>query len=492
MNSKTPQQVFQQKSRAESPALGGCRVAEGALTGAAKPLVDTRTYETAQSHSFTVPNKSSSYRVLVDDSTGEIIQTEIDRTGNYSVVKNVAENKFTSLEKSYKLLDESSRVLWSKDLGKHQHRTCKCNKVRIDNNVSLLKDNDGRTFFGGLMQCGSVWTCPVCSRKINEYKASEMREAFNAAMLEGHSIEMLTFTFPHSINQSLETNLDKLKAARQDFWRSAIVKRYRKHGYIGRIDSFEITHGRNGWHPHIHAIVFSEQGGSAKSYQYLLRAQWVQCLFKHGLASALEMKGIEHALDVRDGSKAGEYICKFGSDGESKLTKDGSKSIHWDVADETTKAHVKTGRSGSVTPFDMLRISSTTIDEKERLYYRSLFREYAKCMKGKSQIRWSRGLRDFYGVGESLTDQEIVELQEQSATLKAVILDSEWSDLIKHENGKLGKESVRVTLRHLASLDTAGTDEHYTIARYIYDRTSQKIPFLEYVDLFLKRNTLIE
>lgn len=494
MNFKTESQLLQQQSKTDFPIVGRNRVAGGTLQFENLSLVDTRSYETHADHSFIKSEKSSSYKILVDDSTGETVQVEIATDGDYSIVKNASDNKFNSLEKGYKLLDEASKTLWSPTKGKHQHRTCKCNKVRIDSNVNVLKDTSGRTFFGGLMQCGSVWTCPICSRKINEHKASDMREAFTSALTQDHNIELLTFTFPHSINQSLKDNLKKLSSARQDFWRSGIVKRFRLSGYIGRIDSFEITYGKNGWHPHIHAVVFSKGSATAKSNNYLLLRQWVSCLFKHGLANALDMKGIERSLDIRDGSKAGEYICKFGSDGESKLTKDGSKSVHWDIADETTKAHIKSGRNGSVTPFDMLRISSSTTDNNEQLTYRKLFREYAVCMKGKSQIRWSKGLRDFYNVGEQLTDQEIVELREERAVLKAVITDSEWTQLITLEisNKVSSKQPVRTTLRYLASLDTKGTDEHSCIARYIYDRTLQTISFEDYYSNFILRNELIE
>lgn len=466
--------------------------AYGASNQNSVPLVDTRTYETNSDNSFFIPKKSESYKILVDESTGETVQVQIDGKNDYSIVKNTAENKYTSLEKGYRLLNEASKTLWVKSKGKDQHRTCKCNKVRIDSNVNVLRDDSGRTFFGGLMQCGSVWTCPICSRKINEHKASDMRTAFIGASDKGHNIELVTFTFPHSINQSLSSNLKKLTSARQDFWRSATVKRFRSSGYIGRIDSFEITHGRNGWHPHVHALIFSDGTATAKSNSYLLTREWIRCLFKHGLANALDMKGIERSLDVRDGSKAGEYICKFGSDGDSKLVKDGSKSVHWDMADETTKAHIKTGRQGSVTPFDMLRISSSTQDEKERLYFRSLFREYSSCMKGKSQIRWSKGLRDFYNVGEQLTDQEIVELQEERATLKAVITKNEWSELITLETSLNSTEPVRTTLRFLASLNTKNTNEHHCIPKYIYDRTTQTVSFEDYCSEFYSRNNLIE
>ena len=126
-----------------------------------------------------------------------------------------------------------------------------------------------------------------------------MRQAFTAALDNKDNIELLTFTFPHSINQSLEVNLKKLSQARQHFWRSAIAKKFRNAGYIGRIDSFEITHGSNGWHPHVHAIVFSNQKTKASHFKDQLLKQWIKSLYKFELANSLELKGIEHRTYVQ-------------------------------------------------------------------------------------------------------------------------------------------------------------------------------------------------
>lgn len=489
MNFKTEQKVLQPHSLNVTSEVGRNREAGGALLPNNVPLVDTRTYETSKEHAFSIPEKSTSYKVFTDNNTGETYKVDLDRKNNFTVLKSDSESKQDSIVKGYKLLDEASRVLWSPKKGKDQNRTCKCNKVRIDTDVKLLRDDSGRTFYSGLMQCGSVWNCPVCSRKINEYKATEMRQAFTAALDNKDNIELLTFTFPHSINQSLEVNLKKLSQARQHFWRSAIAKKFRNAGYIGRIDSFEITHGSNGWHPHVHAIVFSNQKTKASHFKDQLLKQWIKSLYKFELANSLELKGIERSLDIRNGSKAGEYVCKFGSDGDSKLTKDGSKNIHWDMADETTKAHIKTGRNGSLTPFDMLRLSSSLTDEKEIKSYRKLFREYSTCMKGKSQIRWSKGLRDYYDVDPSLSDEEIVLLQNETASLKAVITKPEWNTLIDLETNKKHKsnETVRANLRYLASLETKGTLQSSVIARYIYTRTSQTLSFEDYLTEFLER-----
>ncbi|MFY0026513.1 rolling circle replication protein, Rep63 protein, partial [Acinetobacter baumannii] len=79
-------------------------------------------------------------------------------------------------------------------------------------------------------------------------------------------------------------------------------------------------------------------------------------------------------LDLRDGTYADQYVSK------------------WGIESELTKGHVKKGRNGGFTPFDLLQLSmySETVFEK---YCGKLFQEFAIAMKGARQLVWSRGLK---------------------------------------------------------------------------------------------------
>lgn len=488
MNFKTTTQTNQPSLPLFSAPVALPRPSEGLfLSGRGGALVDTRTCEKQKPDNINNLSNHLDSKEFIDSNTGEVVKYEFDKNGFPKKLFSDRDSRDNSRLDKFKLQREASRLLWSHRKNKNQHRTCKCNRVRIDTDVKVFKgDDSGAAHYAGLMQCGSVWTCPICAPKINEKKSAEMRNAFLKALSSGHNVELFTFTFPHYKQQSLKSNLDKLSKARQDFWRSSTMKLFRSQGYIGRIDSFEITHGSNGWHPHIHAIVFTSVDLSFMHSSLLV--EWQKQLVKHGLA-VNSQSGLQRSLDIRDGSKAGDYICKFGSDGDSKLTSNGNV-VNWDIADEVTRSHAKKGRSGSLTPFDFLRLSSSkSLPKLERAKYPPLFREYAKALKGKSQVRWSRGLRDFYQLGEELTDQELVEAKTETARCVAIIDSVEWKQLLQHETST--GENIAGLLLNMAEKSFPDTSTEELIPRFIYDRTHQNASFKSYLKRYYSR-TLVQ
>ncbi|MBV6574955.1 rolling circle replication protein, Rep63 protein, partial [Acinetobacter baumannii] len=79
----------------------------------------------------------------------------------------------------------------------------------------------------------------------------------------------------------------------------------------------------------------------------------------------------------------------------------------WGIESELTKGHVKKGRNGGFTPFDLLQLSlyNETIFEKD---FGKLFQEFAIAMKGSRQLVWSRGLKALLDLDEK-TDEELAE-----------------------------------------------------------------------------------
>jgi len=113
---------------------------------------------------------------------------------------------------------------------------------------------------------------------------------------------------------------------------------------------------------------------------------------------------MEHGLDIRDGSHAEKYISKYGLPDQNK----------WGLPEEITKGHMKKGRNGGFTPFDLLQLS---IEDKP-LYGgklpSKLFQEFAFSIKGSSQLVWGRGLKKLLCIEEK-TDQELAEETEKNA-----------------------------------------------------------------------------
>lgn len=307
-------------------------------------------------------------------------------------------------------------------------RTSLCLRARAfgHQSVDVLKSKKYETaHFAGLQTCGSVWTCPVCAAKIAERRRLELQSAMSQHQASGGSVQLLTLTTPHTRFDKLEDLLAKQAQAVQSFLRDKTVKKvFAEMGHIGQVRALEVTHGRkatnNGWHPHFHFLQFVEfaphpiQLGDWKLRLFL---RWAAYCQKAGL-SAPTMK---HGLDIRDGSYAEKYVSK------------------WGLEDEMTKAHIKKGRAGGETPFDLLRSCLIDAEDGQAAY---LFKEFAANFKGKRQLSWSNGLKARFALVEK-TDEELAEEKEDQAILLGQIDIDQWRDILKVE--------ARATVLELAS-----------------------------------------
>ena len=94
----------------------------------------------------------------------------------------------------------------------------------------------------------------------------------------------------------------------------------------------EATYGQNGWHPHFHVLLLGYFSLDDLSYRDLLAELWIKSCVRAGLNAP----SMTHGLDLRDGTYADQYVSK------------------WGIESELTKGHVKKGRNGGFTPFDLL------------------------------------------------------------------------------------------------------------------------------------------
>jgi hypothetical protein len=77
----------------------------------------------------------------------------------------------------------------------------------------------------------------------------------------------------------------------------------------------------------------------------------------------------------------------------------------WGLEHEMTKGHVKKGKKGSRTPFDLLRDYFESGNETDA----NLFKLYYYAFKGSRQLNWSSGLKKLVLKDErEKSDQEIV------------------------------------------------------------------------------------
>lgn len=315
----------------------------------------------------------------------------------------------------YALMRTAQGILWKKgDDWKDQARTCWCcrSMKREAGSVSVYRNEDGSgSSLTGLNRCGNIWSCPVCAAKVAEHRRAELSAALVQHLKNGGGAYLVTLTFPHEADHPISELLERFTKARQRLQNSRTWKRTMEEaGRIGSVASLEVTISQeNGWHPHLHLLVFAEangfgegepmndQGDLISAAIVELKHAWTNILLKTGLGDQKKLHHmLQHALNVRGGNQAAEYIAKYGRD------------ERWGQSSEMTRHYAKEGSAGErdgllhFTPFQLLTWAGNGDEWATRK-----FLEYAAAIEGKRAVTWSPGLKKALGVNTDQTDEEI-------------------------------------------------------------------------------------
>ena len=335
--------------------------------------------------------KASSVMGSFDPSTGEIIEPSPQRTrANRWALKSVVN----------KTLKGS--------------RTSKCMVLRapaIGGGLAPIEVKKGETckraFYQGLMACGSVWACPVCASKIAERRRKEIREAMDNAAAQGLRVHFVTLTVPHGIGDDINELLSGLRGAlkRLSSGKHAVSKQLGG-SLVGFIRTLEVTHGKNGWHPHYHLLVFTDANTSIDTVKSVYAPAWQRACRLAGLPIPSD----EHGCTVQDGTKAADYASK------------------WGLEDEMTKSHIKQTRRKGATPWGLLRcILDGNDPEYSPEKATALFRLYVNAFKGSRQLHWSIGLREKLEVGQEVSDKILADQpDDERALLIGTLTVEQW------------------------------------------------------------------
>lgn len=283
-----------------------------------------------------------------------------------------------------------------------------CLRQPVGNEVEVWRhQKTDKAFYTGLMVCGSVWTCPVCAAKISERRKNELKQAIDQHKASGGRLALLTLTFSHKRTDKLKTTLERFsKASTKLMTGKAYHKIRQEMGIIGRVKVTEVTYGENGYHPHAHIAIFYENEVDLLQVQLKLYRLWSNSCESVGLTTARK-----YGLDLQGAEEVAAYLSKHGN---------------WSLEQELSKAHIKKAKHGSMTPFDFLRTYLVTEDDK----YLKLFAEYVECFKGKRQVHWSRGLKDYFQL-EDKSDEEIAKEKVEQADILGRLTYSDWKQILR-------------------------------------------------------------
>ena len=261
-----------------------------------------------------------------------------------------------------------------------------------------------RAGYGGLTSCGSVWCCPVCAAKIAGERQDEIASAVREWQARGHTVAMVTLTNRHRRGQSLRSLWDGNTKAWHAVTSGGSWRREQgRYDVQGWCRVVEVTVGANGWHVHVHALLFLR--GDCRVDPRGLGAQmfgrWADALDKAGLAAPLMHLG---GLDVRvlggDVSVLGAYFAKAVYRGSAD---DGEAAR---LAMEIARGDLKDARLGNRTPFRVLRDIELHGDADDL----ATWHEWERTSKGRRQLTWSKGLRaDLLAGVVERTDEEVAD-----------------------------------------------------------------------------------
>ena len=313
------------------------------------------------------------------------------------------------------------RLTW--EILPERKRLTACCQMRARNadSISIQRvhsDYGSSVDFGGVVACGSGWTCPKCAPKIARERGREITTALRQHQENGGQVLFVTLTFPHGREDVLQDQVAGITASRRRTRSGRWWKDIRDDlSMVGYISALEFTHSeRNGWHPHLHELWLIGEGVSLEGVKRRIYDKWRAACLAEGLGEP----SFEHGVDIRLVADDVEALARyplFGSDLDR-------------AARELTSSHTKVGRrSDSRTPWDLL-LAASGGDQRARM----LWREFARTVKGRASLVWSRGLKAAFGIGEA-SDEEVldaaIEEEQREADHIADINGEDWANVCK-------------------------------------------------------------
>jgi len=353
-----------------------------------------------------------------------------------------------------------------------------CGVRRQDGNtgVPVKWDGDGtRAGLGNLQACGSVWACPVCAAQIQRERAEDLRGVLEWAQREGHTIAMVTMTLRHVQRDTLDDLWDAISTGwagvtRGSQWASETVDRYtdrlerweaaralaldgkgrmprggragirperrigdqERYGILGWARTVEVTVGRHGWHPHVHAVMVFEGKGPESELAAVvagerMHARWSDALGKAGYVSDRDNGGYHLLIGEEAEAAVIEYVSKDqGSD--TADVRDTADSI----SREATMGAWKKGRRAGKTPFQVLALIDYAVLPSESPRLEAQWREFVAASEGRRQMTWSAGLRDLAGIAEAERTDEEIAADDRAGEVRLTIDADAWDDGLRH------------------------------------------------------------
>lgn len=345
---------------------------------------------------------------------------------------------------------EAQRVLWRVT---KIRRFAYCGRVVVDKSKGVSVRVTGtpgtpeaRAGFSGLQSCGSVWSCPVCSEKVNARRQSDLEVAIEKWVANGGAVVFGTLTVRHNASQALAALWDVVapswtKVISGKAWHGGKdqVGDRERFGVAGWARLVEVKHGVHGWHPHIHALFFLDEeldDQALEEFRGRLFGRWSKVIGQQGLtAMEFDQDGKPVGVDLRRVTDA-DYIAEYFAKNGYHPAATSIQGAAYEVTGSQSKRQGKGGRTPFQVLADVVVDQAHAVDrEVEEVYDPTtgeivetkttadlrLWWEWEQTSRGRRQLTWSKSIRDLVGLDAELTDEEVVEQSDLDGTEVSLI-----------------------------------------------------------------------
>jgi hypothetical protein len=264
----------------------------------------------------------------------------------------------------------------------------------------------------------------------------EIGAVLGEAIRQGHPLGFITLTMKHSKSMPL----DLLWAAGAKGWKRAISGRAWVKAeplVAGWVRVWEVTHGRNGWHVHVHCVMVMELGATAADLDAVAGSmfdRWSKGLVAAGLRAPLRKGQDWHMVTGEQAAEQlAEYLAKSVSLMDQLRVVAARESLARGMGLELT--HTMPGRARDdlkTRPVWALLDDVAEMTETGEIGAIRAWSEWEKTSKGRKQVGWSNGLRDRFAPSlDEVTDLAIVE-EEIGTAADDVIrwTGDQWRDFV--------------------------------------------------------------
>ena len=322
--------------------------------------------------------------------------------------------------------------------------------------TEVWKDKKGGARVGKVETCGSQ-SCPICRVTVRSKRQEELK-TLNKGWIEtrnlyqnmeyeigedglidipdekdlpGGLMAMITFTCRHDKSDRAKdlfgyrgSGPDRRRNLKNQgmigqlyrFRKSKLWKSFKEESeYIADVRVVETTWGDNGFHVHVHMIVYYKCEFDFIGWQKKLSEQWIKCAKPSGLRDPDFKRG----LTIQNADHASDYIVK------------------WGAAAEISSPSVKKAKNGNFTipQFERLLINEEL--RKESGYkieqIEKILKEYHVAMLGRRLIQWagkSKELIDKYCKDYEESELKLARLNyDEVDELQALVKSKLWNKL---------------------------------------------------------------